>query len=456
MERIDRTVFISYRRTNAPWVLAVFQNLTHHGYDVFFDYTGLASGDFERVITENIAGRAHFIVLLTPSALERCSEPGDWLRREIEIALETRRNIVPLMLEGFDFGSPSIASQLTGELANLRRYSSLRVPVDFFMEAMTRLRDKYLNVTLDAVVHPASESAQEIARQDQASASSAPLVAENELKAQQWFEQGFNARDEDEQIRCYTEAIRLKPDYVSAYNNRGNARKRKDDLDGALEDFSEAIRLNPNSVKTYNNRGNTRRRIGDLHGALQDFNEAIRLDPTYAPAYTERGNARVCKGDLEHAFNDFAEAIRLDPNHAPAYSGRGNARGQRGDLDGALEDLNEALRRNPDDAFANINRGNARCLKGDLEGALRDIEKAIRVKPDFAEAHESRGWINLAIGNVAGALQDFNEAIRLDPEYAISYISRAEARARTGDHAGAQQDLEEASRRNVTIRPRWV
>jgi hypothetical protein len=47
MERIDKTVFLSYRRTNVPWALAIFQNLTNHGYDVFFDYTGIASGDFE-------------------------------------------------------------------------------------------------------------------------------------------------------------------------------------------------------------------------------------------------------------------------------------------------------------------------------------------------------------------------------------------------------------------------
>ncbi len=66
MERIEKTVFISYRRTNVPWALAIYQHLTHHGYDVFFDYTGIASGDFERVILGNIAARAHFLVLLLP------------------------------------------------------------------------------------------------------------------------------------------------------------------------------------------------------------------------------------------------------------------------------------------------------------------------------------------------------------------------------------------------------
>jgi hypothetical protein len=101
-ERIEKTVFISYRHTNTPWALAIYQNLTQHGYDVFFDYSGIAGGDFERVIVENITARAHFLVLLTPSALENCHDPTDWLRREIETALANKRNIVPLMVEGFD------------------------------------------------------------------------------------------------------------------------------------------------------------------------------------------------------------------------------------------------------------------------------------------------------------------------------------------------------------------
>jgi DNA-binding XRE family transcriptional regulator len=34
MERIEKTIFLSYRRTNIPWALAIFQNLTHNGYDL--------------------------------------------------------------------------------------------------------------------------------------------------------------------------------------------------------------------------------------------------------------------------------------------------------------------------------------------------------------------------------------------------------------------------------------
>lgn len=181
MGRIEKTVFVSYRRTNFPWALAIFQDLTQHGFDVFIDYTGINSGDFGGVIVENIKGRAHFIVLLTPSALEGCGEPGDWLRREIETALEEGCNIIPIMLENFDFGAPGVGSQLTGDLEALKRYNGLRVMPEYFREGMDRLRDKYLNVPLDAVMRPPSAAAQQAAEREQSAAASAPIVARTEL-----------------------------------------------------------------------------------------------------------------------------------------------------------------------------------------------------------------------------------------------------------------------------------
>jgi hypothetical protein len=213
---IEKTVFISYRRTNASWALAIYQHLTQNGYDVFFDFKGIASGDFESIILENVRARAHFLVLLSPSALRRCSEDGDWLRREIETAVEAKRNIVPVMLPGFRFSTPTIAQQLTGKLKSLSQYNALNVPVDYFAEAMGRLRDHFLNVALDAVSHPATSHAQNAAKMQQAAAGKAPAAGTEKLEAETYFEQGFSAVDREDKIRLYTEAILLKPDLAGA------------------------------------------------------------------------------------------------------------------------------------------------------------------------------------------------------------------------------------------------
>ena len=184
MAQIEKSVFISYRRTNFPWAMLVYQNLAQQGYDVFLDYDGIASGDFESIILENITSRAHFLILLSPSALERCNEPRDWLRREIATALATKRNIVPIMLEGFSFSTPAIADQLTGTIAPLKNYNGITIPLDYFLAAMDKLQTRFLNIPLDAVIHPASPSAQKAATAQTAAAMSAPPVEEEELTAQ--------------------------------------------------------------------------------------------------------------------------------------------------------------------------------------------------------------------------------------------------------------------------------
>jgi tetratricopeptide (TPR) repeat protein len=424
MARIEKTVFISYRHTNVAWAVAIFQDLTQRGYDVFLDYTGIASGDFERVILENIRARAHFLVLLTPSALEGCGDPSDWLRREIEAALKSRRNIVPLMLEGFDFGTRAITRQLTGKLAVLKQYNALRVPPDYFSEAMVRLRDGFLNVPLNAVLHPESLAAKLAATKQREAAAKVPTVTKKELTAEQWFERGFNAGDIDDKMRFYSEAIRLNPRFGDALRNRGVTRAQKGDLEGALEDFNLAIRFAPRDAELFYCSAMARRDKGDLEGALKDYNAAIRLKPDYPDVLIDLGNLLRKLGDPDGALQHYNWAIRLEPDSAVAFNNRGALRSDQGDLEGATEDYAEAIRLNPDNPNHFFNRGGARREKGDVEGALRDYDEAIRLKPDFAGALLNRGVVREDKGDLKGALRDYDEAIRLKPDYADAVENR--------------------------------
>ena len=483
MQRIEKTVFISYRRTNFPWALAVWQNLTKQQYDVFIDYDGIGSGDFESAILGNIASRAHFLVLLTPSALKRCSEPGDWLRREIETALDSKRNIVPLMLEGFSFSTPSIASQLTGKLALLKNYNGITISPEFFWAAMERLHTKFLNLPLDAVVHPASQLAQQAATRQKAAAGAAPPTREAELTAQQYFERGVASSDPDEEIRFNTEAIRLQPDFSEAFYNRAHARHRKGDLDGALADYNQAIQLKPDYAEAFINRGFERQAKGDLEGALEDYNRAIQLKPDDAEALNHRGRARQAAGDLDGALEDYSQAIQLKPDFINAYYNRGLVFQQldqpaaatadlqqylnlggglrdgdteaveemirelggaaSSDPDEEIPDDEEAIQLEPDDAKDFYNRGLERELDGDLDGALEDYTQAIQLRPDYAEAFMDRGDARDEKGDLEGALEDYSQAIRLDPDDDWAFYRRGLLFGRLDQPAAAIADLQQ-------------
>jgi len=100
--------------------------------------------------------------------------------------------------------------------------------------------------------------------------------------------------------------------------NRGIARDKQGDLEGAITNYTEAIRLNPNDATTYNIRGNAYYKQEDLEGAITDYTEAIRLNPNNATAYNKRGNAHYKQEDLEGAIADYKEVLRVDPDHTSA------------------------------------------------------------------------------------------------------------------------------------------
>ena len=107
----NKTVFISYRRDVAGKAIArtLKQELTHRGYDVFLDVDNVDGGHWEAQILAQVPSRAHFLLVLTPGALDRCADENDWVRREFLSAVQHGRNIVPVREESVDVAAMSTA-----------------------------------------------------------------------------------------------------------------------------------------------------------------------------------------------------------------------------------------------------------------------------------------------------------------------------------------------------------
>ena len=100
----QQTVFISYRRALSKHLArSIYMDLRSNGWDVFLDVNTIDSGDFDRIILNQIGARAHFILLISKGSLERCANVGDWVLREIEEAVRLNRNIVPIIEEEASF-----------------------------------------------------------------------------------------------------------------------------------------------------------------------------------------------------------------------------------------------------------------------------------------------------------------------------------------------------------------
>ena len=97
-------IFLSYRRDGGMDTATLLsQTLKNKGYRVFLDVESLRSGAFNTKLYEIIDNCTDFLVILPPNGLDRCSDEQDWVRLEIERAKQGGKNIIPIMLRGFEF-----------------------------------------------------------------------------------------------------------------------------------------------------------------------------------------------------------------------------------------------------------------------------------------------------------------------------------------------------------------
>ncbi|KAI4461552.1 sarm1 [Holotrichia oblita] len=94
-------VFVSYRRSNGSQLASLLKvHLQLRGFTVFIDVERLEAGKFDNNLLQSIQKAKHFLLVLTPQALQRCigdAERKDWVHREIVAALQAQCNIIPII-----------------------------------------------------------------------------------------------------------------------------------------------------------------------------------------------------------------------------------------------------------------------------------------------------------------------------------------------------------------------
>lgn len=100
-------IFISYRRQGGQQYARTLQlMLEKKGYTVFLDYDELVDNPFQPQIEEAIRNSSVYIIILSAGALDQCYQEGNWVRREIEIALDAGIHYVPVNPDNTYTGMP--------------------------------------------------------------------------------------------------------------------------------------------------------------------------------------------------------------------------------------------------------------------------------------------------------------------------------------------------------------
>ena len=100
-------IFVSYRRSDGKDIARIL-NLAfkNAGYRCFLDYNDLEGGVFGKKLEAAILDAPVFAMVLTPDYFARCNQEGDWVRKEIELALDNHKIIVPINYDNVLNGVP--------------------------------------------------------------------------------------------------------------------------------------------------------------------------------------------------------------------------------------------------------------------------------------------------------------------------------------------------------------
>lgn len=355
---MNNGVFISYRRAPAAFIArAVYQDLKQHGYDVFLDVQSIDSGAFTLIIERQIRLRRFFVLILTPETLNRCQQVDDMMRREIMLAFESQRVIIPFATDTFDWGD--IQRYLPPELHGLALMNSVpKVSHEWFEAAMERLRTRHLKL-------PEYETDLTTPPYEKATTSSqqpAPPAPKRERPPAPQPEPSEEAVPEQEETLIGA-VVPQEP---------------------VLE--VPAVTMDELTAEALTQRAASLRQQGDFAGALHYLEQALALRPDYPSAWLQRGLVRLAQNENSASIPDFEEALRLNNQLADAYGGLVMAYLTLGQADQAQKPLTAGLEVAPTDAGLLFLKAHVEHLTGRKKDALVTMQRVHELNPDYPTA----------------------------------------------------------------------
>ncbi len=98
----------------------------------------------------------------------------------------------------------------------------------------------------------------------------------------------------DRAVRDYDAALRIDNELGEAFLNKGAALIVSQDFEGGMRMLDTAIALGTNDLHAaHYNRGLARERLGDIEGAYGDVIRALELRPAFAPAEVQLTRFKV-------------------------------------------------------------------------------------------------------------------------------------------------------------------
>ena len=125
----------------------------------------------------------------------------------------------------------------------------------------------------------------------------------------------------EEEIQAYKQAIKLKPDYASAYERLGSRYLKSRKYPEAVEAFKQLVALKPGDANVPNNMGEAYLGMNLMSDAVASFRQAIQLKPDIGKAYYNLGRSLLAMGNRDGALEQYNIMQNLDEDWAEKLYG---------------------------------------------------------------------------------------------------------------------------------------
>ncbi len=123
-----------------------------------------------------------------------------------------------------------------------------------------------------------------------------------------------NLKKYNKALNDFEKVIELDPAYKDAYFNRGfYVFEKIGNYQEAINDYNMYLDLNKNgdNAFAYSNRGYAKYKLNNFDGAMQDIQESIRLNPDNSFVYKNRALIYISLDSLDQACQDLEYANAL-------------------------------------------------------------------------------------------------------------------------------------------------
>ena len=233
--------------------------------------------------------------------------------------------------------------------------------------------------------------------------------------------QSFQARDWNQALRIFDQALTLNPDDTRALNYRARTLEGLGRLDEALKSLDRSLAVDPNNAADWRNRGLALRKLGRIEDALGSFDTALRLRPDFTDVLIKKASALDALERREDALECVERALQQAPNHIWALNTRGMILEHLGRYAEALADFTRMGELEPDNVDALNNTGMIWARRGEFHEALRYYDRSLALQPDQPAAHYNRSMVRLAAGQWISGFEEYEYRWRVAPLEAVRF-----------------------------------